>query len=149
METMDIQKIDFNVESNTKSPSQSEVSVRNFKVLIDEPAMLGGTDKAPNPVEYILCGLTGCLHILAFNVANELKMTLSDLKIKVTGKLDPSKMFGMPTEERAGYQRIAIELYPGTNADQATLSQWKSMIVERSPVLDNLLNETPVDVKLG
>ncbi len=149
METMEIQKIDFSVESNTKSPSQSEVSVRNFKILVDEPAVLGGTDKAPNPVEYILCGLTGCLHILAFNVANELKMTLSDIKIKVTGELDPSKMFGMPTEERAGYQKIAIELYPETNADQATLSKWKSLIVERSPVLDNLFNETPVDVKLG
>lgn len=149
METMDIQTIDFNVESNTKTATQSEISVRNFKVLIDTPAPLGGTNAAPNPVEYVLCGLTGCLHILAFNVANEIGMKLSDLKIKVTGKLDPSRMLGMPTENRAGYQNIAIELKPETDADTETLNKWQLLIAERSPVLDNLINTTPVEVKLG
>lgn len=149
METKDIQKIEFGVESATKSASQAEISVRNFKVLVDEPELLGGTDEAPNPVEYILCGLTGCMHILAFNTARELNMELSDMKIKVSGELDPSKMFGMPTDERAGYQKVAIELHPETTANQETLGKWKSIMAERSPVLDNLFNQTPVEIKLG
>lgn len=149
METMQVQKIDFNVESTTKSTSQSEIKVRNFNVVVDEPAALGGTDEAPNPVEYILCGLTGCMHIVAFKVAQEINMELSDLKIKVVGELNPMKLFGMPTEERAGYQNISIELTPETNANQETIDLWKSIMLERSPVMDNLLNVTPVNVKLN
>lgn len=149
METSQIPTIDFTVASTTKSNSQSEISVRNFKVLVDEPSDLGGTDKAPNPVEYILCGLTGCIHILGFKVAQELNMELTDLQIRVTGQLNPMKLFGMPTEERAGYQKIAVELHPTTNADEATLEQWRTTMADRSPVLDNLLNETPVEMKLG
>lgn len=149
METMQIQKIDFSVESVTKSTSQSEIKARNFTVVVDEPEALGGTDTAPNPVEYILCGLTGCMHILAFKVAKEINMELFDLKIKVTGELNPMKLFGMPTEERAGYQGITIELYPETNANKETTDLWKSIMTKRSPVLDNLLNETPIELKLA
>ncbi len=149
MEAMEVQTINFNVESTTKSGSQSEVQVRQFKVLIDEPSQLGGTDEAPNPVEYLLCGLSGCMHIMAFKVAQELNMELSDLKIKITGELNPMKLFGMPTDDRAGYQGITIELHPVTSATPETLEQWKTIMAQRSPVLDNLINKTPVDVKIG
>lgn len=149
METLQDQIIDFNVASTTKSNSVAEIKVRQFNVLIDEPSQLGGTDQAPNPVEYILTGLAGCIHILGFKVAQELEMELTDLKINITGQLNPMKLFGMPTEDRAGYQGISISLQPETNADAQTMEQWKSIMAERSPVLDNLSRETPVEVKLG
>ncbi len=149
MEAMEVQTIDFNVELTTKSESQSEVQVRQFKVLIDEPSQLGGTDQAPNPVEYILCGLSGCMHILGFKVAKEMEMELTDLKINILGQLNPMKLFGMPTDDRAGYQGITIELHPVSNATPETLEQWKTIMAQRSPVLDNLINKTPVEVKIG
>lgn len=147
MET--IETIEFSVESSTQSGSQSNIKVRQFKVLVDEPSALGGTDEAPNPVEYLLCGLTGCMHIMGFKVAQELGMELSNLSIKVSGHLNPMKLFGMPTEERAGYQNLSIELQPTTLANAETLSQWKTIMTQRSPVLDNLLNATPVEVTIG
>ncbi|WP_430810080.1 MULTISPECIES: OsmC family protein [unclassified Carboxylicivirga] len=149
MEATQVSNINFNVESTAKSNSQSEIKVRNFKVLVDEPAQLGGTDEAPNPVEYILCGLSGCMHILGYKVAQELNMELTNLKIKIEGQLNPMKLFGMPTEERAGYQNITIQISPETNANQQTLEQWKTIMTERSPVLDNLVHQTPVEVKIA
>ena len=149
MEQMEIQKIDFTVQSESKSNSRSEISVRDFKVVVDEPAQLGGTDLAPNPVEYILCGLTGCVHILAYKVAQELGMELKDLKIKVSGELNPEKLFGMPTEDRAGYQSIQITLHPVTDGNEDLLKRWLNIMAERSPVMDNLLNSTPVSISIG
>lgn len=148
MEQMEIQKIDFIVQSESKSKSQSEISVRNFKVIVDEPAQLGGTDLAPNPVEYILCGLTGCVHILAYKVALEIGMELIDLKIRVKGELNPEKLFGMNTEDRAGYQDIQITLDPISDANENTIQKWLGIMAERSPVLDNLLNPTPVSISI-
>lgn len=135
--------------SSTQSGSQSVIKVRQFDILVDEPSALGGTDEAPNPVEYVLCGLTGCMHIMGFKVAQELDMELSDLKISVSGRLNPMKLFGMPTDERAGYQGITIELKPETNAEAEKLEQWKTMMTQRSPVLDNLMNTTPVHVTIA
>jgi uncharacterized OsmC-like protein len=34
---------------------------RSFKLTIDEPPALGGSDSAPNPVEYLAAALCGCL----------------------------------------------------------------------------------------
>lgn len=148
MEQMEIQKIEFAIQSETKSKSQSEISVRNFKVNVDEPEQLGGTNLAPNPVEYILCGLSGCIHILGFKVAQEIGMDLKDLKIKIIGELNPEKLFGMKTEERAGYQGIKVILEPTTDSNEGLLKQWLDIMAERSPVLDNLLNSTPVSISL-
>lgn len=149
MEQMAIQKIDFKVQSESNSSSKSEISVRDFKVIVDEPEQLGGTNHAPNPVEYILCGLTGCVHILAYKVAKELNFELQDLKIHVSGELNPEKLFGMPTDDRAGYQNIQVKLNPITNANEDLLKKWLEIMAERSPVLDNLLNPTTVSITIG
>jgi uncharacterized OsmC-like protein len=149
MEQMEIQKIDFLIESKTKSESRSEISVRNFKVMVDEPAPLGGTDLAPNPVEYILCGLSGCIHILAFKIAREMELELKDLNIEIKGELNPEKLFGMPTSDRAGYQNIEIVLKPVLDATEEQKTKWLETMQERSPVLDNLLNPTPVSIAIA
>jgi len=149
MEQMEIQKIDFLIESKTKSNSRSEISVRNFKVMVDEPEPLGGTDLAPNPVEYILCGLSGCIHILAFKIAHEMNIELKDLDIEIKGELNPEKLFGMPTKDRAGYQNIGIVLKPVFEATEEQKEKWLKIMQERSPVLDNLLNPTPVSITLA
>ncbi|MEB4781503.1 hypothetical protein P5G60_07075 [Paenibacillus jamilae] len=45
------------VETNSNS--------RGFKILIDEPEDMGGTDKGINPVETLLCALGACQSIVA------------------------------------------------------------------------------------
>jgi len=142
-----IQTIAFKALSSTKSESRAEISVRNFKIETDEPLQLGGTDMSPNPVEYILAGVAGCLHILGYKVAKEQNITVSDLKIEVVGELNPAKLFGISDDERAGYQGIEINMIPTTDATEEQLTVWKETIVRRSPVLDNLFNNTPLQVK--
>ena len=44
---------------------QVEANARGFKILLDEPADLGGTDKGMNPVEAVLCALGACQTICA------------------------------------------------------------------------------------
>jgi uncharacterized OsmC-like protein len=41
-----------------------EGGARGFKVAVDEPKQLGGTDRAMNLVELLLCSLGGCMSIL-------------------------------------------------------------------------------------
>ena len=44
---------------------QVETAARGFKIMMDEPEDLGGTDTAMNPVEAVLCALGACQSIVA------------------------------------------------------------------------------------
>ena len=44
---------------------QVETTARNFKILLDEPEDLGGTNKGLNPVEAVLSALGACQTICA------------------------------------------------------------------------------------
>jgi uncharacterized OsmC-like protein len=42
-----------------------ENEARNFKIIMDEPKDMGGTNKGMNPIEAVLCALGSCQVIVA------------------------------------------------------------------------------------
>jgi len=138
----------FSLSGKSLSPAKFEANIRDFKVIIDEPESLGGTDVAPNPVEYMLASYAGCINVVSFLIAKELDFELRGLEIKVDGELNPNKLFGTSQEDRAGYKSLKVQLIPDTDADISTLSKWLEIIESRCPVNDNLTNPTPVLVSV-
>ena len=134
----------FSVNGESNSTTQFVAKARHFKLVVDEPQDLGGTDEAANPVEYILAGLAGCINVVGHLVAKELGFVISKLNIDISGEINPDKLLGISNHERAGFQSIQINLNPETEADIVTLSQWLKIVEDRCPVKDNLRNETPV-----
>ncbi len=138
----------FNIKANSQSPAKTSVKARNFEILVDEPAGLGGTDLAPNPVEYVLAAFAGCLNVMGHLIAQEMGFELRNLEIDIKGELNPAKLFGKSDEQRAGYKYISVILKPDCDADQPTLQKWIHAVEERCPVSDNLQNRTPVKVEI-
>ena len=134
----------FSVNGESNSTTQFVAKARHFKLVVDEPEELGGTDEAANHVEYILAGLAGCINVVGHLVAKELGFVISKLNIDISGEINPDKLLGISNHERAGFQSIQINLNPETEADIVTLSQWLKIVEDRCPVKDNLRNETPV-----
>ena len=134
----------FSVNGESNSTTQFVAKARHFKLVVDEPEELGGADEAANPVEYILAGLAGCINVVGHLVAKELGFVISKLNIDISGEINPDKLLGISTHERAGFQSIQINLNPETEADIVTLSQWLKIVEDRCPVKDNLRNETLV-----
>ncbi|PWD98843.1 OsmC family protein [Marinilabilia rubra] len=139
-------KVTFSLSGQNESPTKFVAKARNFEIVIDEPANLGGTDHGPNPVEYILAGYAGCLNVMGHLVAKEQGIELQKLEIELEGDLDPDKLFGKPTDQRAGYQEIRLKLKPQTTATQEQLDKWVEEVEARCPVNDNLANITPIKV---
>jgi uncharacterized OsmC-like protein len=134
----------FSVNGESNSTTQFVAKARHFKLVVDEPEELGGNDEAANPVEYILAGLAGCINVVGHLVAKELGFVISKLNIDISGEINPDKLLGISSHERAGFQSIQINLNPETEADIVILSQWLKIVEDRCPVKDNLRNETPV-----
>jgi uncharacterized OsmC-like protein len=139
-------KVTFSVSGKNESPAKFVAKARNFKIVIDEPQNLGGTDEGPNPVEYVLAAYAGCLNVLGHIVAQEQGIDLTSLQIELEGDLDPDKIFGKPTDARPGYQEIRIKLIPESTAGTEALEKWLNEVEARCPVNDNLVNPTPVKV---
>lgn len=138
----------FRVKAHSENPTKTVVKARRFQLVIDEPEDLGGTNEGANPVEYILAALSGCLNVMCHLVAKEMNFTLRGVEITLSGNLNPAKLFGQETTERAGYKEIKVEINPDTDADKATLEKWLKTVESRCPVSDNLTNPTPVHISL-
>ena len=50
--------LQFKINARSENPTKTVVETRGFKLILDEPKSLGGTNQGPNPVEYELAALS-------------------------------------------------------------------------------------------
>ncbi|MFC7129082.1 OsmC family protein [Haloferax chudinovii] len=136
------QTLTFAVAAEAASSTETRVSVRDFEFVVDEPESLGGANAGPNPVEYVLGALAGCLNVTAHVVAREMDLDVRDLAIAIEGDLDPAKFMGKREDGRAGYEEIRVAVTADVDADAETSGAWLSAVEARCPVSDNLSDAT-------
>jgi uncharacterized OsmC-like protein len=138
----------FAIQAEAETATKTIVEARDFEFAVDEPEHLGGSDAAPNPVEYLLGALAGCLTVVGHTVADEMAIEIADLEVEIAGDLDPAKFLGKDPEPRAGYQDVRVDLSVETDADEETLDRWLETVRERCPVSDTIGNSTPIAVSV-
>lgn len=136
----------FQIKGVSESPARIKVKARHFYMIVDEPQNLGGDDRGPNPVEYVLAALAGCLNVVGFLVAKEMGFEIRSFEVDIGGELNPAKFMGKSDESRAGYESIKATMKVDTDADEETLKEWVRVVEERCPVSDNLANATPLSI---
>jgi len=99
-----------------------------------------------NPVEYLLAGFAGCLNVVAHLVAREQGIDLKSLKISVDGDINPARLLGLSSDDRAGFQSLRVHLIPDTDATPVAIKKWLETVEDRCPVRDNLANHTPLHI---
>ena len=90
---------------------RSTASIRDFAPIgSDEPAGLGGTDTAPNPVEQLLAALGNCLAVGYAANATAAGVAINDLRIELEGDLDLHTFLGLNPGGNAGFQGIRAKV---------------------------------------
>jgi uncharacterized OsmC-like protein len=138
----------FSVESRQAAGLRSEVCARDFKLTVDEPEALGGTDQGPNPVELVLAALASCQEITYRLYADSLEIPLNGVSVKVTGDLDLRGFFAVDEAVRPGFGAIQAEVTLDSPATEAELAHLKEVVDRHCPVLDILSAPTPVAISL-
>jgi|SRR5690625_4005412 len=117
----------------------SVAHINGKEVLIDEPVELGGTDQAPNPVEYILAALGGCINVLIATYADQFEVVVHDLNVHVEGDLDPDGFLGKNPDVPFGYEEVRY----GIDIESPSPAQNVQKLIEHvnniCPVKDTLL----------
>lgn len=121
-----------------------EIKAGNHTLLIDQPTGMGGTDSGPNPLEYCLISLAGCIGAIGRIIANQRKMDVRGFDISVEGELDTDNLLGLSGEQRAGFKTIKVSV--GIDADMSIAEKqaFLSEIDSRCPISDNIANRTDV-----
>ena len=136
----------FSVEASSVNKTRTDVSVGSHVFSIDEPQRLGGTDVGPNPVEYMLGALAGCLNVVGHVIAGEMGFQIQSLSVHLEGNLDPLVFMGKKQGMRAGFKEIRAHFDIKSSASKETLREWAKAIETRCPVSDNLSNPTPLKI---
>jgi len=125
-----------------------EVTAGNHVVVIDQPGAMGGMDEGPNPLEYFLISLAGCIGAIGRIIANQRKMEVRGFRIEVSGELNTDNLLGIKSEERAGFSRIDVTVNIDTEMTREEKLSYLSEIDARCPISDNICNPSEVRFKL-
>jgi len=117
---------------------QVEAEARGFKVTMDEPKKLGGTNTGMNPVEMLLVSLGGCVAICAAAFAKSCQIELKDCSVDLEGDLDPAGFLGLDPEAKRGFSEIRCKLNIDSESPQENIDNLKALIADRCPVSDTL-----------
>ncbi len=138
------------VRGESENPTKINLTSGKFKMVIDEPKGLGGTDEGPSPVQVLLMSLAGCLNVTGHEVARQRGLKLNGMKITIEGVMNPCAFIGCSFEERAGFQTIKVTVTPDIEgATQEEIDDWLEETEKRCPVTDNIRSTTEIVVATG
>ena len=131
------------------TPTQVSVEARGHGFAVDEPVSLGGTDVAPNPVEYALAALGSCQVITYQFWAARLGVRLDGISVTVEGDLDVRGFFGFAEHIRPGFTAIRVQVSLTGPETRARYEELRWNVDRHCPVLDLFRAETPTRTALA
>lgn len=109
-----------------------------------EPPQLLGEDQAPNPVEYVLHALAGCMTTTMVYHAAARGIHIKSVESELEGDLDLRGFLRLDETVRNGYQNIRVKFKVESDATSEQLAD----LARISPVFDIVSNPVPVEVSL-
>jgi uncharacterized OsmC-like protein len=107
-----------------------------------EPPVLLGADAAPNPVEYVLHALAGCLTTTMVYHAAARGIAVEAVSSEVEGDLDLRGFLGLDPTVRKGFHQVRVRMRVRSAAAAETLRS----LAQFSPVFDIVSKSLPVEV---
>jgi uncharacterized OsmC-like protein len=125
---------------------KTDIQLGDFKVVIDEPPMLGGDGLGANPVEYALASLLSCQVITYRFWAAKLGIELGDISAEVEGDFAARNFLGLDDDPtlRAGFSSVRVNLRLSGPESPERYQELKAVVDRHCPVLDLFANPTPV-----
>ena len=129
--------------------TKAETKIREFKVIVDEPLELKGTNTAPNPVELLLTALGGCLALTYHGYAKRFEVDIEDLIVSLEGDMIPGGWVDEGGKERRSFKQIRYEIQIKTKATEEKVLQLQKLVDEKCSVSDMLINQIELKGKIN
>lgn len=124
--------------------ARAHTTARSFAIETDEPAPLGGSDKAIDPMELLLAAIGTCVTIGWVTQAALRNIVLRSLSIDVTGEYDLRGYLSIDQAVRPGFTGISYVVNVDTDAPSNILEEINRITQAGSPMVDNVVAATAV-----
>lgn len=115
--------------------------IRDFEFIIDEPSQLLGVNHAPNPAEYMLGGLAGCMAVTFMAGATAMNIEINELKIEIDGELDLNGFLGINDKINPGFPELKFIFHVNGNGTQEVYNELIERVTKHSPNFNTIKNE--------
>lgn len=116
-----------------------------FQVLSSEHQVLFGQDEAPNPIEWLLHSLVGCMTTtLAYQGASR-GIAIEAVDSTIAGNIDLRGFFGTSDKVRTGWNNIRVNMRIKSDTSPIVLKS----LAKLSPVFDVVARSVPVNVTIA
>lgn len=157
----DIAKFNFRIENKWIDGGHNRTKIKDFygakevhqhekpfELDADEADILLGEDKAPNPVEYLLKGLAGCLTSSMVYHAAAKGIKINAIESRLEGDIDLRGFLGLSPDVPVGYQQIRVFFKIDADLSEKEKEELIEMGKRYSPVYNTVVNATSVSVEL-
>ncbi len=135
-----------------KGGFKEEVKIRDFTVRMDEPQDLGGSNTAPNMVEFVLGAFGACLIVGYVMNAAVRGIELAKVEVEVEGDIDLPGFLALEPPEKVwpGFTNVRARVFlkPAQPVSREELEKLHEDVVKTSPVGSTLRNPVNVEVTL-
>lgn len=119
-----------------------------FELDEDEHQVLLGEDIGPNPVEYLLTGLAGCLtSSLVYHSAAK-GIEIKGVESRLEGDIDLRGFLGLSEDVKVGYENIRVYFKIDADVSDEQKEEMIRMAQKYSPVFNTVSTPTNVTVEL-
>lgn len=116
---------------------------------IDEPPGLMGHNVGPNPTEFALVALSGCLTTTLVVYAAAKGYELRSVTSHLSGDLDLQGFFGLDEAVKRGYNNVRVSFEIEGDLSEQQKHELIALAKKYSPVFDIVSNPTHVEVGLA
>ncbi|OBI87176.1 OsmC family protein [Mycobacterium asiaticum] len=138
----------FRASATAHDAVASTVNLGPYRVEVDEPPLLGGEGKAPNPVEYYLASLLSCQIVTWRFYAEKLGIAVDEITAHAEGDLDVQGFFGLDDSVRAGFGEVRVVVKVKGPDTLERYRELQDAVDAHCPVLDLTRNPTPVSTRV-
>lgn len=139
----------FTTVTTWEDGARSRTVARSFTIDTDEPAPLGGSDRAIDPMELILASLGTCLSIGWVTQAAKRGVDFRRLEIRVDGDYDLRGYLAIDDGIRPGFAALRYTVDVDTDAPAAVLDEIRRAAEATSPMFDNILRPTAIEGRVN
>jgi uncharacterized OsmC-like protein len=119
-----------------------------FVLDADEPPLLLGRDLGPNPVEYALTALAGCVTSAIVYHAAAKGVVIRSMESRIEGDIDLQGFLGIRDDVPRGYKEIRMFVKIDADAPPEKLEEIVQLGPTYSPVFDTITRAVPVKVQM-
>jgi uncharacterized OsmC-like protein len=121
---------------------------KSFRIRIDEPTQLCGTNTQPNPQEYLMAAFNACMLVGYVAGASMKGIELDRIEIETEGELDLRGFLGLDSSVKPGYERLRYTVRISGNGTPQQFREIHETVMATSPNRFNLANAIALDGKL-